>query len=60
MAEECKVAVIAIIHHTKTEGRSAAQKILGSVAFNNLARCHWSFFLHPNSLGDDKAGKWVL
>jgi AAA domain-containing protein/primase/DNA polymerase family protein len=47
MAERCGVTVLAIIHMSKNIERNAMQRILGSVAFNALARASYMVAMDP-------------
>jgi RecA-family ATPase len=41
LADEKQVTFLLVAHHNKTEMSSAANKVMGSAAWVNLARAHW-------------------
>jgi len=41
LADEKKVTFILVAHHNKAEHSSAQKKVMGSVAWANIARAHW-------------------
>ena len=47
MAERCKVAVVGIMHMSKSTGRRAIYRSIGSVAFQALARAVWLVVRDP-------------
>jgi hypothetical protein len=54
LAEEFALAVVAIAHVGKAKDVSADVKILGSVAFTNLARCTWHIGGDPDDTEADR------
>ena len=54
LAEEFRLAVVAIAHVGKARDVAADQKVLGSVAFTNLARSNWHIGPDPNDAEEDR------
>jgi hypothetical protein len=50
IAEKSNVAFLLIMHFTKNNDQSVAQKVSGSVAFRNAARVIWSVALDPDDI----------
>jgi hypothetical protein len=50
IAEKFSVAFLLIMHFTKNNEQSVAQKVSGSVAFRNAARVIWSVALDPDDI----------
>lgn len=49
LAQEFNVAIVTVMHNSKTQGRTAMQKTIGAVGNAGVARMGWSFIRNPEN-----------
>jgi len=49
MAQEFNVAIVTVMHNSKTQGRSAMHKTIGAVGNAGVARMGWTFIRDPEN-----------